>query len=101
MKRFEEETEQKRKALEISKNLVKCIVIDIKLKAASTHYEALVAFLDDCGVDIGQRQHSQKMLPLLVAAESFVMSKHQIVRKQKSNAQFAPTPRSIIDQELF
>ena len=73
MKKLEEETERKRKALEISKNLVKCMVTDVKLKAASTHYETLVAFLDDCGVDTGQRQHSRKqMLPLLIAAESFV-----------------------------
>ncbi|CAB4006830.1 Hypothetical predicted protein [Paramuricea clavata] len=82
MKELEREKECKRKALEAMKNLVKCMVTDVKLKAASTQYETLVAFLDDCGVVIGQRQHSRKqMLAMLVAAEDFVDEKTTNVLK--------------------
>ena len=82
MKEFEREKECNRKALEATKNLVKCMVTDLKLKAASTHYETLVAFLDDCGVDVGQRQHSRKqVLAMLVAAEDFVDEKTTNVLK--------------------
>ena len=71
--KVEEENQRKKNALSISKTLVKCMITDIKLKAAATHYETLLTFLDDCGVEIGQRQHSRKqMLPLLVAAEKYV-----------------------------
>ena len=77
MKELEREKERNRKALAATKNLVKCMVTDLKLKAASTHYETLVAFLDDSGVDVGQRQHSRKqVLLLLVAVEDFVDGKN-------------------------
>jgi hypothetical protein len=82
IKESEREKECNRKALEATKNLVKCMVTDLKLKAASTHYETLVAFLDDCGVDVGQRQHSRKqVLAMLVAAEDFVDEKTTNVLK--------------------
>ena len=79
MKELEREKERNRKALEATKNLVKCTVTDLKLKAASTHYETLVAFLDDSGVDVGQGQHSRKqVLPLLVAAEDLLTKKQRM-----------------------
>ncbi len=60
----------------IMKTLVKCMRTDVKMKAALHHYETLATLLDDCGVNIGQKQHSRKqMLPLLVAAEEFVDEK--------------------------
>jgi hypothetical protein len=84
MKELERKKECKRKALEATKNLVKCMVTDVKLKAVSTHYETLVTFLDDCGVDIGQPQHSRKqMLAMLVAAEDFVEEKTTNVLKME------------------
>ena len=52
------------------------MITDVKMKAASTHYETLLALLDDCTVNIGQVNHSRKeMLPLLLATESYVDEK--------------------------
>ena len=52
------------------------MITDVKMKAASTHYETLLALLDDCRVNIGQVNHSRKeMLPLLLATESYVDEK--------------------------
>eukprot|EP00794_Sanderia_malayensis_P004067 gene4067-4621_t len=73
MKKLEEDSERKKNALEIPMTLLKCVITDVKLKAASTHYDTLVTFLDDCGVKIGQPQHSRKqVLSLLFAAEKYV-----------------------------
>ena len=75
-KELEEIERRKETALSITKTLVKCMITDVKMKAASIHYETLLALLDDCGVNVGQRIHSRKqMLPLLVAAEDFVDEK--------------------------
>ena len=52
------------------------MITDVKMKAASTHNETLLALLDDCSVNIGQVNHSRKgMLSLLLAAESYVDEK--------------------------
>ena len=41
-------------ATRLTKAQVKCIITDVKMKAASTRYEILLALLDDCKVNIGQ-----------------------------------------------
>ena len=100
IKELEREKECERKPLEATKNLVKCFVTDLKLKAASTHYETLVAFLNDCGVDDGQRQRSRKqVLAMLVAAEDFVDEKTTNVLKTDLNCtQMHPDFFGVLDK---
>ena len=100
MKELEREKERNKKALEATKNLVKCMVTDLKLKAASTHYETLVAFLDDSGVDVWQRQHSRKqVLPLLVAPEDFVDEKTtNVLKTELTCAQMQPHFFGVLDK---
>ena len=100
MKELEREKERNRKALEATNNLVKCMVTDLKLKAASTHYETLVASLDDSGVDVGQRQHSRKqVLPLFVAAEDFVDEKTtNVLKTELTCTQMQPHFFGVLDK---
>eukprot|EP00794_Sanderia_malayensis_P013576 gene13576-14983_t len=100
MKKLEEDNERKKNALEISMTLVKCMITDVKLKAASTHYETLVTFLDDCGVKIGQRQHSRKqVLPLLVAAEKYAdQQTSNVLQTQIQCTQMLPHFFGVLDK---
>ena len=99
-KELEEEEHRKENALSITKLLVKCMITDVKMKAASTHYETLLTLLDDCKVDIGQRNHSRKqMLPLLVAAEAYVDEKTSLILNQEMPATLmAPHFFGVIDK---
>ena len=57
------------------------MITDVKMKAASGHYETL---LDDYKVNIGQLNHSRKqMLPLRVAAENYVDEKTSFTLNQE------------------
>lgn len=54
LKEFEDDQKLQQTVLSATKAQVKCMITDVKMKAASTHYETLLALLDDCRVNIGK-----------------------------------------------
>ena len=75
LKEFEDDQKLQQTVLSATKAQVKCMITDVKMKAASTHYETFFSLLDDCRVNIGQDNHSKEMLPLLFSQQNVTSMK--------------------------